>query len=302
MKTILQIGYGYWGKKIYKNLINFNKYKILIFDPYVKSNSNLNFIKNYNNINPDFVIISTTVKHHEFYIQKFINKKIPIYVEKPLLNFYKENLSYFDYNKKIFTGYVYLYNSFIIKLKKLILKEKSKLLFLKFERKNLGPIRKDVDVLYDLASHDLSILSYLFENKKFSIINVTKQKIVSKNRYDQYNIELKIDKFIRINIEVSWLNIDKVRKISAFFDKKMILFDETKNLIIEKFINNNFYEKKLFNIDNLSIRQKEYSYSQNPLQNQLKNFLSNNQNVIKENINISKKTQKYLDLIYKWKK
>ena len=87
---------------------------------------------------------------------------------------------------------------------------------IKFERKNLGPIRKDVDVLYDLASHDISIIYFLFENHKVTIKKVDRFKYINSKNYDSYNIHLKINNQINVIIEVNWLNVVKERKISFF--------------------------------------------------------------------------------------
>ena len=50
-------------------------------------------------------------------------------------------------------------------------KKNGKILYIKFQRQNLGPIRNDVNVTYDLSSHDISILIFLFNSKIMSCYN-----------------------------------------------------------------------------------------------------------------------------------
>ena len=58
-------------------------------------------------------------------------------------------------------GYIYMFNNYINFIKKFVTDKKNgKVLYIKFQRQNLGPIRNDVSVSYDLSSHDLSILYY----------------------------------------------------------------------------------------------------------------------------------------------
>ena len=124
-KLTLIIGYGYWGKKVFRVLKSLNE-NIYIYDPFIKKshNSESNFINNIKEIDPDNIVITTPVKYHYFYISKFINKRKKIFVEKPIL-MPNENMNLKKIiNENIFTGYVYLYNKFIINLKKIISKKK----------------------------------------------------------------------------------------------------------------------------------------------------------------------------------
>ena len=104
------------------------------------------------------------------------------------------------------------------------MKKHGKILYIKFERQNLGPIRNDVNASYDLSSHDLSIFVYLF-NKIPQIIKNSSYAILKKNISDISNLSFKF-KHIYIDINNSWLNPIKVRRISIVGSKKMLLFDE----------------------------------------------------------------------------
>ena len=93
-----------------------------------------------------------------------------------------------------------------------------------FQRQNFGPIRNKVSAAYDLATHDLSILYYLF-NKKIVLRNSINHDILRKGNFDISSLNL-LSGNIKIDINVSWLNPEKIRKIIIIGSKKMLLFDE----------------------------------------------------------------------------
>jgi predicted dehydrogenase len=301
---ILIIGAGYWGRKIIDVLQGIKKVKyIYVYDPYeqVKFGEKIIQIKKLKNlINIKFVFIAVPLKYHLYYLKKLKKLNVPFFVEKPLLNKgeIKNNIKLFN-SLNIFTGYVYLYNKFIKKIKKIITKEKSSPLLISFERKNLGPVRNDTSVLYDLASHDLSILNYLFSIKKINYLKVLKNKFFkfSKN-CDIFHILMKINKKTLINIHVTWFNAIKERKITIFFKNKIIHYDETTNIITEKKITKNFYKKEIYNIDHIKINEKIFLIkNNNPLKEEILTFLKKKNNDFKKNKKISFKTQKMLDII-----
>ena len=91
-------------------------------------------------------------------------------------------------------------------------------------RKNYGPIRDDVSSLWDLASHDLSIIKYFFLGKIKKPKHL-KSQITKRKNYDIYSINFSLSK-ITININVSWLYPEKVRQILVIGTKKILMFDE----------------------------------------------------------------------------
>ena len=177
----------YWGTNIVKTLISMNISKIYCYD---KSYQNLKKIKNRfgrvtlckdldllikdKNIKIVFISVPTSLIYN--YAKIFINNGKNVFLEKPVSKDENKISQLIELSKKnkvqIMSGYIYLYNDYIEYIKKKI---KKKLLgnikYVEFNRKNYGPIRDDVSALWDLASHDMSIVQYLFSG------NIKKQNI-----------------------------------------------------------------------------------------------------------------------------
>ena len=144
--------------------------------------------------------------------------------------------------------------------------------FIEIQRKNLGPIRNEVDSHIDLGSHDLSILKFLF-NKKLKIKNIIKRNILKKNISDITTINLSIGN-ISCEIISSWLNPTKDRKIIIIGSKKMLLFDEMDQENKLKIFNKYAYYPKIakFKKNYISDRARIYHRQNKKYKNQKKRY------------------------------
>jgi len=239
-KKIVVVGAGYWGTIIVNTLYKLKYKNIHILD---KNKFNLQVIKkrfpkvniytNYINLvkqNSFKIFIFATPPSVNYKMCKLaLLYKKDVFVEKPVVkkvSFLKKLIRISEKNKCIFmTGYVYCFNDYIKYIKKILINKKlGKVLYIDIQRKNLGPIRSDVSSSFDLTSHDLSILLYLF-NKTPKVINYNGNDILKKKIYDNFNANLKIND-IRINLNSSWLYPEKLRKLIIIGSKKMLVFDE----------------------------------------------------------------------------
>ena len=189
---------------------------------------------------------------------------------------------------KVSFGYIYIYNNYIRYIKKIIKsKELGKIKYINFQRQNFGPIRNKVSAAYDLATHDISILNFLFK-KKIYLKRSINHDILGKKNFDISYLNLKSGE-VKIDINVSWLNPEKIRKIIIIGSKKMLLFDEMNhneplkiynNYVnfpkIEKFTKYYFNQSKyIFKGKSKSIKLKETK----PLNNEILEFLDNKNNI-----------------------
>ena len=186
------IGCGYWGTNIARVLTKIKKNKIIIYD---ENHTNTIILKKrfpkklivsnklekiLSNKKIKNVILATPPNKNLNLLKLCIKGKKNIFIEKPGLKKYSDlvKLKKIKHKKILMFGYIYLFNNNIKFLKKYIsTKKNGKILYIKFQRQNLGPIRNDVSASYDLSSHDLSIFLYLFKrlptlikNSSYSIL------------------------------------------------------------------------------------------------------------------------------------
>ena len=233
---ILIIGCGYWGSIIINSIRKLKIFKkIYICDEDLHKTKlikkrfkeftdiiNLNDISKYQDIK--FIYLATPPSKNLKLLKRIIPLNKKILLEKPGFS----KINEFKIIKKLLKkskselrfGYVYLYHDYIEYLKKILKSKKiGKIKYIKFQRQNFGPIRNDVNAFADLATHDLSILKYLFNNK-IKLKNYIKHDILRSNSGDVISAHFIIKK-IHIDINVSWLSPEKIRKITIITNKKM---------------------------------------------------------------------------------
>ena len=165
------IGLGQWGKNIYRNLDTFNVIE-KVYD-----NSSQNLLKSVTNKtkiakSPDDIILSKDIDsiliaspastHKDYIIRSLLNNK-NVFVEKPLCLSLDESYEIKKIaeqaNKIVFVGHLLQYHNAFNELKKnLNLGKIGKLKIIKSNRLNFGSIRDNESVLYDLTSHDISMI------------------------------------------------------------------------------------------------------------------------------------------------
>ena len=318
-QKIVVIGSGYWGSIIINTLIELKFKNITIFD---KSNKNkkiakkkfklIKFENNFSNILNDKdilnVFVVTPPSENYLIVKKLILNKKNIFLEKPGFKNVKDIKKIENYlNKsktKLMFGYIYYYNTYIEKIKEIIdNKILGNIQYISFSRKNLGPIRNDVDVDYDLTSHDLSIIKKIF-NKLPKIKSYKKYSLLKKNISDISNLHLKL-KNIDIDISNSWLNPSKERLIKIIGKKKMLSFDEL-NLDepikiynqYAKYPKLDFFDKRFLQSKALIYKGKSRSIKLNslsPLVNEIKTFFNSKKNMT--DINMAKEILTFLERI-----
>lgn len=231
------VGDGYWSKNFKRTLkLNFPDVNIsYIVDPLMKKEEkNSLYLEDVTQFEKyvqevDFAIVCTPTITH-FDIVKFLLKnKIPTLVEKPITNNLSQAEELFDLAKKndvaLMVDHVYLHNSSIKTIENIVNSgELGNVIHISFYRTNLGPIRSDVSALWDLTTHDISILNQLV-HKDFESISASGFRRDEKKVHDMVNISIKYSN-LYVTLFSSWLHPSKERIIKIVGDKKMLIFDE----------------------------------------------------------------------------
>jgi len=207
------------------------------------------FTNNYENLLEDNevkgIIISTPPATHYDLAKAALNANKDVLVEKPMTLYSKEalelhNLS-LEKSKILMVGHIYIYHPGVQKLKEIIKQgELEDLFYFHSERCNLEQKRFDVNVLWDLAPHDFSIMNYLFEGSPVSI-NVQGNTVFNSGVENIMDVLFEYSKNFSGSVHNSWISPKKKREIIlvgrnkyALFDdlskKKLMLYDQNKHL------------------------------------------------------------------------
>ena len=303
-EIIAIVGLGYWGTIVTNTIVKLNIFKkIYIHDSDIAKKSiikkkfrnkvtptTIKEIISNNNIKN--VFLATPPKKNFELLKKLIKAKKNILIEKPgLINksHYKIIKKMLRINKnKLSFGYIYIYNNYIRYIKKIIdSKRLGEIKYINLQRLNFGPIRNKVSAAYDLATHDVSILYYLLK-KKIKLNKAVNHDILNKKNYDISFLNLSAGK-IKIDINVSWLNPEKIRKIIIIGSKKMLLYDEMNekkpiqiynNYVtfpkIDKFTKNYFnHSRYIFKGSSIGIKLT----NKRPLNEEIKEFIKKNKTI-----------------------
>ena len=239
---IAVIGYGYWGPNLVRNFINLENCtvshvvdelpgrlaKVKKLYPAINTTSFLNPILE--NPEIDCIVIATPVSTHYDLAKKALEHNKHVLVEKPMTNSVKNAQKLIELSKKkkkvLMVDHTYLYTGAIQKIKKIIDKNIiGEIQYIDSTRINLGLFQSDVNVLWDLAAHDISICSYLMNENPISVQAMGKSHTDSGFEDIAYlTLHFKSKKIIHFNC--SWISPVKIRYMLIGGNKKMIIFND----------------------------------------------------------------------------
>lgn len=246
MVNIGVIGCGHWGPNHIRIFSQLSDSKVLMcadlsperlkniqkLFPQVKTTSDHREILKNKDINA--VCIATPTATHFAMAKEALEHQKHVLCEKPLALDPKECLELKalaeKQNRFLMVGHVFLFNEGIVKLKEYVRSSQfGRTYYAHSERTNLGPFRYDVNALWDLAPHDISIFNHLFDAVPVSV-SARGQKYLGDQLEDVAFATLEYPNNIMANIHVSWLDPKKVRQITVVGEKQMINWDDLDNL------------------------------------------------------------------------
>lgn len=241
MANIALIGFGYWGVNIARTVHNMhNCHLVSIFDiapdKQEHARSEYNYIKIFHDLDSlilsntfEIAIIATPVNTHAPIVQKCLENGIHVLCEKVLSEELSdiEELFQIAREKKLLLeiGFTFLYNNIVNRIKYEIHKNFiGNTIYATFKRTGLGPIRNDVDVISDLASHDLSMMLYWFGKPEWVLASGVSMR--SNQFYDVAFLQIGFKDKKIISIHSSWITPIKQRMVEIVGEKGYIKFDD----------------------------------------------------------------------------
>jgi len=127
----------------------------------------------------------------------------------------------------VMAAHTFLYNDAVRYLKGLIESgELGEVRYIYSRRLNLGRIRSDVDALWNLAPHDVSIIQYLLDDQQPESVSRTGMAFIQPDIEDVTFLHIKYPGKIMAQVHVSWLDPHKVREMTVVGSKKMVVYDD----------------------------------------------------------------------------
>ena len=257
MIGVAQIGVGYWGPNLLRNLVANDDCRVkTVVD---LSEERRRFVgRNYPSVavtdtvesaldDPDVsaVVIATPVATHFELVMKALAAGKHVLVEKPMARSVEEveQIGGLAEEKSLIAmvGHTFLYNAAVRYVKQLIDSgELGDIRYIYSQRINLGRIRSDVDALWNLAPHDISIIQYWLGDPEPVSILRRGMDYIQNGVDDVVFLNVVYPENIMANIHVSWLDPHKVRQMTVVGSKKMIIYDdiaENKIAIFDKGLN-----------------------------------------------------------------
>ena len=238
------LGLGYWGPNLVRNFLaqsevskvigcDLRPERLKFISERYPSVHLLNDSNELMNGEADIIVIATPVKTHYEAAKKALENGKHIWVEKPFTSTTaeaEELISIADRkNLKIFVDHTFIYNGAVRKMKELVeADELGNVIYFDSERINLGLFQKDVNVIWDLAPHDLSIMNYILPDHE--IMAVSANGIANYNgRENLAHLCIHFKENTFAHFHVNWVSPVKIRRMIVGGDKKMLVYDDMEN-------------------------------------------------------------------------
>ncbi len=290
-KTCL-VGCGYWGKNILRNLFELKALSELLM--YDTETAKMTSIKNaFQDISiassweavlqsdVDSVIIATPTKTHYELAKTALLAGKHVLVEKPMTTSVKQALELGKIAEErgliLMVDHIFLYNPVVKKMKEYFTSDfLGKINYIDTTRINLGIYQNDINVLWDLACHDISIVNYLIDESPKSVRAVG--RINPKHGLEDIAyLFLYYSSNLLVQINSSWASPVKMRKMIVGGDERMLIYNDiepTNKLTIYDYehdmaLDTNKNRLTDYRLGNITIPKYE---QQEPLKNVIQEF------------------------------
>ena len=237
---IAVVGIGYWGKNLVRNFASLGSLAVIcdldeknlapIKKKYPGIKTTNSFLDILSDNSVDAVVISTPAEMHYQMARDTLLADKHVFVEKPLalnVDQGRELLELSNDRKRIImVGHLLHYHPAVVKLKELVKEgELGKIEYIYSNRLNLGKIRREENILWSFAPHDISVILGLTGEMPESASSLGGNYLHEKIA-DVTLSHLSFPSGIKAHIFVSWLHPYKEQRLVIVGDRKMALFND----------------------------------------------------------------------------
>ena len=236
------VGYGYWGPNLVRNFrsapdshlkvvcdLSEDRLKHLrSLHPDVKGETN--FDRMLGDRDLDAVVIATSVKHHFPMAKASLLAGKHTLIEKPMASSSAECEELIDIANRnglvLMVGHTFLYSAAVRKIKEIVDNHDiGEIRYIASRRLNLGLFQKDINVTWDLAPHDISIILHIMQEAPHSV-NCRGDAHITPGIEDVTSLNLQFAKEKSAFIHSSWIDPRKIRDMTIVGSERMIVYDD----------------------------------------------------------------------------
>lgn len=239
------IGCGYWGPNLIRNLVEMPEAKLIAVAD-LRSERLAHISARYPGIQVtddfqdlfsmslDAVVVATPPATHFRIARDCLAQGLNVLVEKPLTLNSRDAIELIEIADRghltLMVGHTFVYNPAVRALKELIDSgELGQVHYIDAVRVSLGLFQPQLNVIWDLAPHDISILLYLLDSDPV-LISAQGADCIFKGKPDIAYLNLDFADSTLAHVRISWLDPCKVRRITVVGSKKMVVYDDVENL------------------------------------------------------------------------
>ena len=236
------IGYGYWGPNLVRNFMSLGGLNVKAVSDLdierLKSLSELyptieystNYMELVNDPAIQALIVATPVSSHYEIAKVTLRAGKHCFVEKPLTQTSAQARELIELADEkgvhLFVDYTFLFTGAVQKMKEEVQNGSlGNMLYFDSVRINLGLFQHDVNVIWDLAPHDLSIMDYLIDRSAKAVSAIGACHVGNGLENVSY-VSVIFDDNLVAHFHVNWLAPVKMRQIIVGGSEKMIIYDE----------------------------------------------------------------------------
>ncbi len=240
--TVGVVGCGYWGPNLVRNfrflpdctlktICDVNRDRLAhLAALYPGLNCEQRFEAMVADRELDTIVVATSVKHHFAMAKASLLAGKHTLVEKPLAASVEQCEELVSLAKKqgliLMVGHTFLFSPAVRKIKEIIdNNDIGEIRYISARRLNLGLFQPDINVTWDLAPHDLSIILYIMEEMPFSV-NCRGVAHITPGIEDVTSMNLHFSNERSAIVQSSWLDPRKVREMTIVGSERMIVYDD----------------------------------------------------------------------------
>jgi len=241
MLTFGVVGCGYWGPNLIRNLNSLPDCEVkYVCDTRVERLAHMRHLypqvtttNRFNDLvddpDVDAVIVAVPVRYHYEMAQKALEAGKHTFIEKPMARSSIECLRLIETAEQrrltLMVGHTFVYSTPVRKIKEIVDSgQLGDIQYVSSRRLNLGLFQKDINVAWDLAPHDISILLHILGEAPISV-NCQGKSHVMKGIEDVTDLSLQFANGTYASIQSSWLHPSKVRETIVVGTKMMLVYD-----------------------------------------------------------------------------